>query len=1348
MNKEIYVGVDIGTDSVGYAVTDSDYNLLKHKGEAMWGATVFESAKTKAERRGFRTSRRRLDRRQQRIDMTQEIFAKEIAKVDDKFFIRINESGLLRKDTTVDIEYIFFNQKSFNDIDFNKRYPTIHHLICDLIENDEAKDVRFVYIAIAWLMAHRGHFLSEVDKRKIDQILNFDEVYLKFENTCFDVYGEKLWDCDKEKIKKVMLTRKSITKKEQEFFEILNNGKKFKVDQDSQINKALVIKLLSGGQCKADKLFLKEDYCDIDSISLGMPEDVFANVVSELDDEGEILLKLREIYDWSLLSDLLAGQALISKAKVQVYEQHKEDLKNLKHFIRKYIPNKYNTIFREGTEGNYASYTGHVSIKNELKKCSKDVFCDFLKKQLKDVLVDEEDEKFYNDMMSRIELRLFLPKQVDGDNRVIPYQLYWHELDLIIKNARNYLSFLNEKDQDGYENAEKIMSIFEFRIPYFVGPLRTNNSSNAWMKRKADGKIYPWCFEEKVDLDASEREFIRRITNKCTYLPGEDVLPKCSLLYQKYVVLNEINCIKVNGVSIDVEVKQAIYRKFMEYKKMSIKKIEEVLIARGIMKKNGDDVISGLDTNIKSSLSSYHAFKNLLESRLLSENDVENIILKLTYSEDKQRIRKWLVEEYTNLSAEDIKYLSRLKINDYGRLSKKLLVGLIGADMQTGEVVTVMDALWNTNNNLMQILNDNNKFTFYEELERARSEYYCDGKQNIESMLDDMYISNSVRRPIYRTLAIIKDIQSATKTVPKRIFIEMARGGGEKGKRTVSRRTQIENLYTSYPKDEVRELSHELDRFSDNELQSEVLFLYFMQMGCCMYSGEKIDINQLKSTRYNVDHIYPQALVKDDSISNKVLVLSELNGRKNKNIIEQSIRNEMLGFWKSLREHNMISDEKFKRLTRSVSFTEEELQGFINRQLVETRQSTKALAEILGSKFPDTEIVYVKAGLVSDFRNEFDLPKSRQINDLHHGKDAFLNIICGNVYHCRFTKNFAINKEYSLKTKTLFTHKVYEGDKCIWSGEESIAKVKRTANKNNLHYTRFAFERKGGLFDQMPVKAGKGSVPRKASLDIKYYGGYNSATASFYLLVKYSEKKKTDIMFMPVNLYETNNVLTSEENAVKYARKTIAEIFDKDLETIEILGFPIGLKKLKVNTILSLDGYKIAITGKSSGGTRFIFTSLESLKVNKEAECYIKKLENFERKFNEKKLTKIDSEYDKINKKENMKLYNMLVDKIQFSKYVNIFGNCLETLIKARDIFNGYEVEKQTFILLNILNIFKTGRAAGCDLQDIGGSKNSAVMVMSAKLSISAKKYNDIRIIDTSASGIYNKESQNLLEFL
>ena len=94
MKKEYYLGLDIGTNSVGWAVTDTEYNLCKFRKKDLWGIRLFEDASTAENRRMKRAGRRRLERRKQRIDLLQEIFAEEITKVDETFFIRQNESRL------------------------------------------------------------------------------------------------------------------------------------------------------------------------------------------------------------------------------------------------------------------------------------------------------------------------------------------------------------------------------------------------------------------------------------------------------------------------------------------------------------------------------------------------------------------------------------------------------------------------------------------------------------------------------------------------------------------------------------------------------------------------------------------------------------------------------------------------------------------------------------------------------------------------------------------------------------------------------------------------------------------------------------------------------------------------------------------------------------------------------------------------------------------------------------------------------------------------------------------------------------------------------------------------------
>lgn len=101
MNQEYYMGLDMGTGSLGWAITDTDYHILRRHGKALWGVRLFESALTAEERRSFRIARRRLDRRNWRIQILQELFSEEISKVDLGFFQRMKESKYYPEDKKI-----------------------------------------------------------------------------------------------------------------------------------------------------------------------------------------------------------------------------------------------------------------------------------------------------------------------------------------------------------------------------------------------------------------------------------------------------------------------------------------------------------------------------------------------------------------------------------------------------------------------------------------------------------------------------------------------------------------------------------------------------------------------------------------------------------------------------------------------------------------------------------------------------------------------------------------------------------------------------------------------------------------------------------------------------------------------------------------------------------------------------------------------------------------------------------------------------------------------------------------------------------------------------------------------
>ncbi len=1359
-NKNYYVGLDIGTDSVGYAVTDENYNLCKFKGESMWGATLFDEAQLAVERRGFRSARRRLDRRQERVSLVMELFAGEIGKIDSGFFKRIKESYLYPEtdEEKVRIFDTYKMQKEYTD-----KYPTIHHLIAELMESTECHDVRLVYLACAWLVAHRGHFLNEVDKNNIDAVTDFQAVYDQLVDFIrHDEYALP-WkeDIDLEAVQSALKHKTGIVKKTKELAKALFGTEKApkEINEQYEYNYDLVLKLLCGGKAGLKELFGKDEYAKLEekSVALNMEDERLYAVMLNIGDDAGLISALKAVYDWSVLVDVLKGMPSVSEAKVETYRQHKSDLMFLKQFIKKYAPKQYKNIFRSETiANNYVAYIGKNKTsndKNKVKKSAgKEDFCKYVLAVMKSITPDSNDYAVYNDIISRLEIFDFMPKQVDNDNRVIPYQLYWYELNRILENAKDYIPFLKEQDADGITGAEKILSVFEYRVPYYVGPLKEKSDPklNHWMVRKAEGKIYPWNFEDKVDLDKSENAFISRMTNSCTYLPNEDVLPKNSLIYSAFEVLNEINNIKINSHDIPVEVKQSIYDNvFMRSKKVTLRAIKDYLISNGIMEES--DIVSGIDITLKSSLNSFIQFKNLLNRGLLTYSDVESIIRRATYSEDKTRFMNWLRREYSNLPETEIKYISNLKFKDFGRLSKKLLCGIEGVNKDTGETFTVIRAMWETNCNLMQLLSD--KFTFREKINEIVKEYYIQNPKNISERLNEMYISNSVKRPIIRTLDILKDIVKVQGCDPERIFIEMARGDKEEQKigRTKTRLAQLEELYEKIDTEEVRHLSLQLQEWGDtahNRLQSDKLFLYFIQLGKCLYTGKSIDIESVISGdgTYNIEHIYPRSFVKDDSIiNNLILVDSKANGDKSDMFpINPEIQRKMNNYWLQLNKLKLLSDEKYKRLTRTTGFTDDEKFEFINRQLVETRQSTKAVATLLKELYPDTEIIYVKAGLVSDFRKGFNLLKSRQVNDLHHAKDAYLNIAVGNVWYSKFSRQFwRADSSNNVKPEVVFTHSISCDKKIVWNGAADKDRVVEIAGKNTAHLTKYAFCRKGGFFDQMPVKAAPGLVPIKKGRPTEIYGGYNKSTATFFVLVKYKIAKKQDIMIMPVELLYADKFIDDNTFAAEYAKSTVSAILKKPVDSIEFL---LDRRIIKINTVLSLNGLRVCVTGKSGGGRQIGVSCLTSFKTSRENENYVKRLESFANKKKKNPNIIFSEKYDGITAEKNLALYDHYIEKLQAAPYKYRPANPCDTIVKGREKFETLSPDNQVTVLLAIQGLF--GRAVKADLSAIGGVVSAGVTALSSSLSNWKKNYTDVRIVDSSASGLFEKVSGNLLDLL
>ncbi|MBR1748024.1 MAG: type II CRISPR RNA-guided endonuclease Cas9 [Clostridia bacterium] len=1357
--KKYYIGIDVGTDSVGIACTDEEYNLMRAKGKDLWAVRTMDEPSDASERRAKRVARRRLERRKQRIDLLQSLFAPFMD--DELFFIRLNNSGFSFEDKDVLLnksKNALFNDSSFTDKNFYDLFPTIFHLRKALIEGEHKYDIRFYYLAIHHIIKYRGHFLFEGEN--VADALNIKAIFETYNAVFENIFGEEAitFDSDKaEDFRKEIGAIKGVRDK-------VSAGEKLFCIKAADKQKKEWFTLFVGGTAKPFILFDDEEYKENKSISFAkMSDDEFLSLQEQYGDVFDVLEQAKVIYDYMRFEKVLNNNKYISDAMVAIYYKHQQDLKNLKALLKGISKEAYNEMFRDtDRQYNYVNYVGYTSngrSKKQVKKCKPEEFFKYLKKTLDSYSDQIADDPMFLKIEEEVANGSFLPKILNADNGLFPHQINGVELRKTLDNLCRDYPEMDKKDADGYTFKEKVMSIFTFKIPYYVGPLNTYHSArdggtgNSWMVRKAPGKITPWNFDQKVDKAKSNEAFMRRMTSKCSYLHGKDVLPKASILYQRFVVLNAINKLRINEEPISVEMKKRLfnelYCKKPDVKIKDIKNFVCKVLGQERASKQDSITVSGLEDGAKITMSSYITLKRILGDLVNTRPDIcENIILWHTLNTDKGIVSELIRAHYGDISAivEKEKELRGLIFKDFGKLSKEFLCEIEGGvDDATGEVYTIIGELYNTNKNLNEILFDE-KYTFVRSIEEANGERSADVTYKD---VEDLYVSPMVRRGIWQSLLMVDEYIQAIGYAPDKIFVEVTRAKEEKPKRKESRKNRLLSLYNAAKV--TGELSKELEATDELKLRQERLFLYYLQLGKCAYTGKQIDLDQLNGDMYDVDHIVPQALVKDDGIDNKVLVLREKNGAKSDTYPLPAGFSDQQGFWKVLHEKELMSDKKYKLLTRTAPLTEEDLNGFVARQLVVTGQTAKAVAELLKRKYGEngTKIVYSKAGNVDDFKKQFGLVKCRETNDLHHARDAYLNIVVGNVYDSVFSswrsyyynsktirKNMHVEngenkdgKGYNLRT--LF-YKDQPGG--VWKKGVSIDTVKKTFAGTSMTVTKYAFVYKGAFYDETVYGAGQTTTyPRKGKgvlAQKEKYGGFDSPKTAYFVTVASKDKKGKESKSI-----EAIDVMTHYRTGGD--KRALEEVLSRRGFVEPQVGTIIKLKSLLV-----VDGTPCYIAGRT--GDRIVLHNAIQWFTTQDQDRYLKKIgdllereklskskegwdkEEFEMHTNRKNETKLI-----INRENNGAFLSGMIDQMNKKIYSGLSAmvSFREKVEACRDRFDALSVIDQCKVIMQIAKFLKCN-AENADLTLLGKEKRCGMILLGKNC-----KNNKIQIIDYSPCG-------------
>lgn len=1349
------VGLDIGTGSVGWVVTDENGNLCHFKSRPTWGSRIFPSANTAAETRLKRGQRRRYDRRRQRLDLLQSLFDEEMSKVDSEFFIRLRQSKLRvedREEGHREYRYPFFNGSDFTERMYYKSYPTIYHLRKHLIESNQQEDLRLIYLAFHNIVKTRGNFLYQDTPSLSAKDASMSEAVEELLNALAlwadTAYEFEIDEIDSEKLRKVFEDT-SLTRAEKK-----DEALKVLILEDKRIAKELINAVL-GYKANFNTIFKIEAEKSAFSFDNDEQKEAF---IASVPDEGMALYEaLQKAYSAYILMDIIedANGKSVSYSMVAKYNKYGEDLKTLKDLVKEYCPKKYFEFFRgERYEAPYQKDYDKSKAKgytkyNEVRGAKYDDFKKEVENLFKETAATSDSR--YQEMMTKFANGKFLRRLKTSDNGSIPFQLHLEEMNAIIDAQEKFYPFLSDI-------RHKLNSLVTFRIPYYVGPLTQKSAALdasgkprfAWSKRqegKEGEKIYPWNWEEIIDKGASAREFIQRMTGTCTYLYGEPVLPKCSLLYEKFCVLNELNGARWSQDNdkwyrFDAEDRLSIYEELFErYKSVSFKKLEDWLKQRGEAfphVKGGQG-----EGKFESRLSSYHFFKELLGTDEWSDQTkqmIEELILWNTLFEDKKILKEETTKKYGDvLTAEQIKKFCGHRFTGWGRLSKKLLTGIkTEVDFRKMSVIDLLiegdpyGEHVGSSLILMEILHNKN-FEFNKEIE-AQNEKYFSKDQSVE----DLPGSPAVRRSVNQALRIVEEIAKIAGKSAAHIYIESTRDEDEekRGKRTTKRNENIKKMLSEL-KDEYKntDIFTQLAEHSDEQL-SKRLSLYFMQNGKSMYSGKAIDINRIADNTYcQIDHVLPQSYIKDDSFENTVLVLSEENQRKGDSLLlDADIRRKMAGIWHELHRVKLIGDKKYKNLTRSV-VTDRQMEGFINRQLVETSQIVKFVRMLLKSQYPETEICSIKASLSHEIREKYKLPKIREVNDYHHAHDAFLACEMGRFLSIRYKEAFTnpvgltklmrkfvkkeseeAQKQHRIPGTTPFFVASFsrpgfdletgEVIKDEWNPSEEVEKIKRTFDFKDCFISRMP-EMTSGTFWDETVYSPKGKVKTlietKKNLSVEKYGGYSGENSAFFFIYK-SKGKSVHLNFAPLPLSIANRSADFDKLVENYSR----ELCNHDGEQFIELVIPQIYKYQKIEW----NEQQFYLTGKKE------IRSAASLFFSQEDMLLLEKYQSDESKCNDE-MVDLVRRLIKRSYKHSERLYRLLkIESYAVSIPELSFKQAYELVCSLASIFNGK---------INMIN-----------LSSIGGPKFAGCMRATFNNEINNSN-NKFYVIDQSVTGMFER---------
>ena len=555
-------------------------------------------------------------------------------------------------------------------------------------------------------------------------------------------------------------------------------------------------------------------------------------------------------------------------------------------------------------------------------------------------------------------------------------------------------------------------------------------------QRKFSNSFVSEEFEnEYLDIMLFQKDFItpellEKMLGRCTFEKDEYRAPKNSYTFERFMLLQKINNLKIdiNGEKLELTNDQKKLLTNLAYEQAEIKysQIRKKLnlpenarfvdLTYIIPKKKKDkeyteeEIIKLVEDKRFVKLEGYHKIRQELNNinqgekfELIKNNpEIQNILADaLVRNKTDESIKNYLLDK--NIDDVLIETAVNINFTKFGHLSYKAMKKII-PELEKG-------------------------LTYDKACEEAGYEFKG-SKNELQyklpsvSELDDVVLNPVVLRAVSQTRRVINAIIDKYGS-PKAIYIETARDLSKSyDERKAIEFKQKENFENN---EKIKEYIRETFNFEPKPFDIVKMKLWKEQRGKCAYSLKSIPAERLYEDNFvQVDHIIPFSRCFDDSYNNKVLVLTDENQRKREKTPFEYF-GEDKERWNSFEAFVNLTykfNHKKKENLLIKKFNEDKSKEWISRNINDTRYISKFMYNYIANnlKFSDSELkrkVYtINGSATATLRHYWGLNKNREESDKHHAQDAVV-IACATNENIKKVSEYSRRKILHINTETI-----------------------------------------------------------------------------------------------------------------------------------------------------------------------------------------------------------------------------------------------------------------------------------------------------------------------------------------